>query len=154
MSQRQRFGRKRKGFSLIEVLFAVFMSLMCATILAATMPIATASRERADANNKATSVAQKQLEAIRGLGYGNITPNQLLAYKLIDSVTPVSDSTYSFKNVDKEAKDSVANVLKGGDGNVMIEQIDTDLRRVTVIVTYEDRSGKQEVRLATLVANL
>lgn len=154
MNHRRGIRRIRKGFTLIEVLFAVFMTLMCATILAATMPIATASRERADANNKATSIAQKQLEAIRGLGYGNITPGQLLAYKLIDSVTPVSDSTYSFKNVDKDAKDSVANVLPGGDGNVMIEQLDTDLRRVTVIVTYDDRNGKQEVRIATLVANL
>ncbi len=43
----------------IEVLFAMFLVLACALIVAATMPIADISRGKADLLNKATGLAQK-----------------------------------------------------------------------------------------------
>lgn len=145
---------KRRGFSLIEVLMAIFLVVMCSMIVVATMPIATASREKADLMSKATGIAQKQIEALRGVGYPNLVPTQMLAFGLIDSATPVATNTYSFNNADTAVFDSPALVLPSGTGRVLVEQVDFDLRRVTVTVTYVERGITRTSRLATLVANL
>lgn len=146
--------RERQGSTLLEVLFAVFLVAVCATILAASMPTATRSQKIADLNNKATNLAQKELEAIRALGYANLTPAQLANAQLIDSTTPVSANTYAFTNVDGGVTDSVAQMLPSGTGTVLIEQIDLDLRRVTIAVNYTYRGTAKSVRMGSLVANL
>lgn len=146
--------KRQRGFSLIEVLIAIFLVVMCSMIVVATMPIATASREKADLMSKATGIAQKQIEALRGVGYPNLVPSRMLTLGLIDSMTPVATNTYSFTNADTLAFDSPAQVLPSGTGRVMVEQVDFDLRRVTVTITYSDRGTTRTSRLATLVANL
>lgn len=146
--------KRRRGFSLVEVLIAIFLVVMCSMIVVATMPVATASREKADLMSKATGIAQKQLEALRGVGYPNLVPSQMFNFGLIDNVAPVATNTYSFTNADTAVFDSPALVLPNGVGRVMIEQVDFDLRRVTVWVTYNDRGTTRTSRLATLIANL
>lgn len=153
----------KKGFSLIEILFAVFICVSCVAVLAATMPIATQSRTRADMNNKATSLCQKQIEAVRAAGYPNLTADQLYSFGLIDSKTTVSipgqatpsgASIFSFTNVDNGKKDNPATILTDGKGYITVEQVDLDLRRVTVEVHFTDRGRARSVKLGTLVANL
>lgn len=143
-----------RGFSLIEVLFAIFLASICAMILAASMPVANNSRARADLYNKATSLAQKQLEAISGLGYANATPAQLESFNLIDSATPVGTNTYSFSNVDIAQLDNPAQVLPNGSGTVEVSQVDLDLRKVVVTVNWVDRGRNRSLKLGTLIANL
>lgn len=140
----------------MEVLLAVFLAGLCATLLAATMPVATTSRARADLNNKATSLAQKHLEAVRGLGYANAIPAQLIKYSLIDSASPLAGapSTFAITNVDNAAVDSAAQVLPSGTGRLTLEQVDLDLRRVTVEIRYSDRGTERSVTVGTLIANL
>ena len=123
-------------------------------VVVSTMPLATAARAKADLMNRAMGLAQKEIEALRGIGYPNLTANQMFANGLIDSVTPVAANTYSFTNADALANDNPARVLPNGVGRVLIEQVDIDLRRVTVWVTYNDRGTTRTVRLGTLVANL
>jgi len=147
-------NKRKRGFSLIEILLAVFVTGAVATILAATMPIAMKSRVKADYNNKATSLAQKQLEVTRALGYANLTPAQMFKYKVIDSATPVAANTYKCDSVDFTVDDSPASVLPSGEGTLKVEQADIDLRRVTVEISYMDGGRRRTVRLATLVANL
>ncbi len=146
--------RTRRGFSLIEVLIAVFLVITCMLIVIATMPLATASRNKADRSTKAIGLAQKELEALRGAGYPNLTPTQMYSYGLIDNTTAVSSNTYTFTNADALAYDSPANVLPNGTGTVTVEQLDFDLRRLTVAVTYRDLNTTKTVRLGTIVANL
>lgn len=145
---------RKRGFSLIEILLAVFVTGAVATILAATMPIAMKSRVKADYNNKATSLAQKQLEVTRALGYANLTPAQMVKYKVIDSATPIAANTYQCVNVDYLVDDSPGSVLPGGQGTMKVEQADIDLRRITVEISYLDGGTRRTVRIATLVANL
>jgi len=144
----------RRGFSLIEVLIAVFVVSLCAVVVAATMPTANRSRRKADLTSKAVGLAQKQVEAIRGLGYANATASQLQTYGLIDSVSPVSTDTYSFTNSDSARLDNPSRVLPSGVGRVKIEQADIDLRRITVTVTWSDMGTTRSFTLGTLVANL
>jgi prepilin-type N-terminal cleavage/methylation domain-containing protein len=146
--------KKTRGFSMIEVLCGIFLAAACATILAATLPVAGKSRNRADLNNKATSYAQRQLERVRGEGYASLTATLLLGDGLIDSATPTSGTTYSFTNVGSAQNQSVAQNLPGGTGSVTIEQADTDLRRIRVTVTYAVDGQTRTINLGTLVANL
>ena len=97
---------RKSGVTLIEVLFAMFLVVACALIVAATMPIADIARGKADLMSKATGMAQKQLEAIRGVGYANINAPALAAAGLIDSTTPITTSTYSFTNSDSANRDN------------------------------------------------
>lgn len=146
--------KRQGGFSLIEVLFAIFLSAMCALVLAAGMPIANSSRARADYYNKATGLAQKQIEAIRTIGYPNATASQLATVGLIDSAEPIATNTFSFTNVDSASLDNPARILPSGTGRVTLEQIDLDLRRVTVEIRWMDRSVQKSVKVGTLIANL
>lgn len=150
----RRKNLRQRGFSMIEVLFAIFLAAMSAAILAASMPIATMSRTKADYQNKATSLAQKQLEAIRSLGYANVTASQLSVYSLIDNLTPVATNTYTWTNVDSGVLDSPANVLPGGTARILVDQPDIDMRRVIVTVYWVDRGRTKSIVLGTLVANL
>jgi prepilin-type N-terminal cleavage/methylation domain-containing protein len=146
--------RRRSGFTLIEVLFAVFLVTISGAMVAATLPISTDARARADLNNKATGLIQKQLEAIRGLGYQNATPGQLAFYGLIDSTATVAPNTYTFTNSDSAALDNPSRILPGGTGTILVEQPDLDLRRITITVTWVDRGRTRTLTDGTLIANL
>lgn len=145
---------KRRAVSLIEVQIAVFVAVACLLIVAATMPAGTMSKSRTDLMMKAASLAQKELEAVKAIGYPNLTATQMYTYKVIDSTTPTATNTYSFTNVDTTLVDSPAKVLPNGVGRVMVEQVDLELRRVTVTLTWTDRERNRSLVLGTLVANL
>lgn len=147
-------SRKRSGFTLIEVLFAIFLVATAAGIVIATLPIANNSRGRADMQNKAVGLAQKELEAIRGMGYANAAASQLVTYGLIDSATPTTGTTYSFTNSDSAAFDNPARLLPSGQGSVTITQSDIDLKQVTVTVTWVERGVTRSFTTGTLIANL
>lgn len=147
-------SRRRRGASMVEVLFAIFMALLGALILAATLPTATTARVKADYNNRAMSLAQKQIEAIRGMGYPNLTPTQLFALGLIDSTTPVGPDTYSFTNIDHSRYDSPAHLLPQGRGTVRLRQLAIDLREVVVEVSWVDKGQTHSLRVGTRIANL
>ena len=144
----------KRGYSLVEVLFGIFLAGLCAMVLAATMPVANNARSMANNQNTALSLAQKQMEALRSAGYPNMTPDRLLATGLIDSTTAVTANTYSFTNVDVGALDSPALRLPNGTGQVRVEQVALDLRRVTVTLNWRERGRNRSVSVGTMVANL
>jgi len=150
-------GKKVRGFSLIEVLFSVFMVVVCAGIVAATMPVATNAHVRADNYSKALNLAQEQLETIRGNGFANATVGQLCAYGLIDNESPVATNTYTFSNTSAATPanlDSPAKVLQHGSGTIMVQLLNFNLTQVVVTVSWRDQMGNHSVQLGTLIANL
>lgn len=142
------------GFSFVEVMLAVFLVACLAGVVAAAMPVATLSRTKADASNAASAIAQKEMEAVRGLGYANLTATALLAAGLVDSTTPDASGAFPFTNVDAGVNDSPGTALTGGTGTILIEHVDTELRRVTVRVAWNERGKPRSYTLSTLVANL
>jgi type II secretory pathway pseudopilin PulG len=146
--------RKKMGSTLIEALLAVFIFAMSAVILTSAMPMATKTRIKADNMNKAAGMAQKMIEAVRGSGYANVTANQLYGLGLIDSTTPISTNRYATTNVDTASLDNVGRILPGGYSHMIVEQVDIDLRRVTVHIHWVDRGVAKRYVLGTLIANL
>jgi hypothetical protein len=100
------------------------------------------------------ALAQKEIEAIRGVGYANVTASQLTSMNLIDSASAVATNTYSFTNVDNGNLDNPSRILPSGQGFVIVEQADIDMRRVTVFVQWTTMSRTYEYRIGTLIANL
>lgn len=155
---------RKSGHTLLETMFAVFLALTCALIFAASAPVANVTRGKADHMNSAVSLAQKTAESIHSTGYPNATAERLLDNGLIDSGTAVNISGYPFglsgetayeaTNIDSDMVDSPSKVLPGGRGFIKTEQVDLDLRRVTVIIAWQERSQWRSVRLSTLIANL
>jgi type II secretory pathway pseudopilin PulG len=152
----------------VEVLLAVFLVAICAVLLAATMPMANMGRARADMLNKATSLAQRHLEAIRGLGYANITPSQLFARRLIDNTSGSgsNNNVYQITNTirnDNIDQDTGRRILQQMNAVVTLwdfsQSNDPDIRDrriVEVLIQYTDpiNNSRQSVRLSTVVANL
>ena len=153
MSRSRRIS-KQQAFSLVEVLFGIFLAGLCATVLAATMPVANNSRQKANYQNVALSIAQKQMESLRSLGYPNLTSERLLSTGVIDSSTPVATNTYSFTNIDAGAYDSPSLKLPSGQGRLIVEQVGIDLRRVTIQLTWTEAGRQKSIQIGTLVANL
>ena len=133
---------------------AVFLVSLCALVVAVTMPIANRARQKADLSSRAVGLAQKQIEAVRGVGYANLTTSQLATYGLIDSASPVATNTYGFTNSDAAALDNPSRVLPGGVGRLKLEQADIDLRRVIITVSWTEKGQTRSYSIGTLIANL
>lgn len=146
--------KRTRGHTLVEILFAVALLGICALIMAATMPMANTTRARADLNNRASSLAQKELEAIKSLGYANATSTQMFANGLIDSTTTVATNTYAWTNSDTAATDNPAKILPSGTATVRVDQVETNLRSVVVTVKWVERGKSRSVTLGTLIANI
>lgn len=162
--KRKRSLRKRMGHTLLEAMLASFLALICALIFSATIPISNVTRGKAETMNNAVSLAQKSAELFRGRGYPNVSATRLHQEGLIDSLTQVdlktigitsdSEMAYEATSVDEDLVDSPSRVLPNGRGFITTEQVDLDLRRVTVIMAWQEKSTWKSVRVSTLVANL
>ncbi len=151
-----RIRRARQGFVLIEVLFAIFLVMTAALIVAATTPVSTVSRTMSKMEDKAMDLAQKQVEAIRGAGFANANPGQLVAYGLIDSTNPIGNNPnlYPFTNSDSANRDNPSAVLPNGSGTVEVDQLNFNLVRVIVTVNWTDRGTPRTYSVGTLMADL
>lgn len=161
------FPTKRvRGFTLIEVLFGITLLGVAATAFAAMYPIS--ARLQASARNRAQAarIAQREMESLRRLPFGNlvnIAQLQIASPAVID--TSALTPPYSFTNIAADGSNTVASLLPSGTGTVMIEDVSatdpsavsllqTNLRRLTVTVSWDDRGKTRSVVVSSLVSYL
>lgn len=142
------------GFTLVETMLSVFMVACAGAILASAMPISTVSRVKADYTNKAANFAQKEIELMKALGYANLNETKLYAADLIDSTNEVTTDTYSCNNTDSAVGDKVSSILPTGTATAKIEQIDLELKRITLTVNWKEKGRNRSYVVSSLVANL
>ena len=135
-------------------MLSVFMVTCAAAILASAMPVATISRTKANYVNKAANFAQKEVELMKAQGYANLTPEKLEAVDLIDNTTTVATNTYACNTTDSAVGDRVGDLLPTGTATVMIEQLDIELKRITVTVNWKEKGKNRSFVVASLVANI
>lgn len=157
---------KRRGFTLIESVVSMFTLLVCALIFAGSVPIANKSRGKAQNANIALSLAKKQIETLKHLGYANMVPSQLKASGLIDSTTgkdltavmlypgATGTNSYEFTASDAGLIDSAGDLLPNGRGFVRITDPSIDVRQVEVYVFWTELGESRFVKLAVRLANL
>lgn len=145
-------------------MFGIFVSVTIALILAATMPVANAYRQKGQYLSVATSIGQQQLERCRAIGFGRLDATSLEGAGLLDNDTAVNLQTlgltssavtgYASSNVGSASFDSAAFMLPEGSSYVSIASLNSNNRQVTVTVSWKEKSQTRSVRLSTVVSNL
>lgn len=144
---------RRRAFTLIEVVLSIFLLAVVAVIFGALFPIGQRLSGGAKWRAQALMLAERRMEAVKLLGYGNLTYGGLRAYGLIDA-SP-NTSPFSFTNTDGASNESPAKMLPQGTGQIVVEDVAWDVKRVIVQVGWRDANGRtQTVELRTLVTNL
>ena len=161
------FTRRRKrirGHTLVESVFACFVTLTCALVFSATVPVANVSRGKGERMSAATSLAYKQIENLKSVGYASLdgatlaTGGYVQANTLVDmaaaGLVTGSELGYESTTVDATGIDSAGTTLPSGRSFVELSQVDIDLRQVTVVVFWKENNQWRTVRVGTLVANM
>lgn len=145
--------RRARGFTLAEMVLSIFLLGVVAVVFGALFPIGQRLSGGAKWQAMAMGLAQRRMEAVKLLGYNNLTYEGLRAYGLIDANPNISP--FSFTNTDDALRESPARMLPSGQGQIVIEDVAWDVRRVIVRVTWRDIDGRtRQVELRTLVTNL
>ncbi len=145
--------RRQSGFTLAEVVLSIFLLGVVAVVFGALYPVSERLSGGAKYRATALMLAERRMEAVKLLGYGNLTYDGLRAYGLIDAEP--NTSPFSFTNTDNAKNESPSRLLPQGTGQIIVEDVEWDVKRVTVRVQWTDRNNRsQAVELRTLVTNL
>lgn len=145
--------RRARAFTLAEIVLSIFLLGVVAVVFGALFPVSQRLSGGAKWRAMAMALAQRRMEAVKLLGYGNLTYDGLRAYGLIDA-NP-NTSPFSFTNTDDTSRESPARMLPNGQGQIIVEDVAWDVRRVIVRVSWRDMNGQtRQVELRTLVTNL
>jgi prepilin-type N-terminal cleavage/methylation domain-containing protein len=141
--------RPRRGFSLVEIVVAVFLMAMAVLMFGAFYPTASRTSRMSGNHSQAISEVQHKVDQLRAIGYGRLTYTELKNAGVIDA----SPSTlpYRFDGVDELSK-----LLPSPVGTINVQSAGTDLMRVTIRLTWSGQpakamEGSHEVTI--LVAN-
>ena len=135
-------------------MLSVFMVASAGAILASAMPVATVSRTKANYVNKAANFASKEMELMKAQTYPNLSADKLFAADCIDNTTAVSTNTYSCNNTDAAVGDRITDLLPHGSATAKIEQVDIELKRITLTITWTEKGRTRTYAVGSLVANL
>lgn len=126
-------NKKQRGFTLIEVMLAVFVVSITALIFAATFPTSQISHMKAAYMSYATSLAEQKVEEFKAAGYANI---QLGSQEQAITIPP--NGTQSIT----------------GTQTVNITQYATDIKKIEVTITWSGyRMVGGTVALVTLISD-
>lgn len=126
---------RRKGFSLVEVIIAIFLIALGATILGAIFPLASKSGKMVGNHEQAASIVQHKIDQLRGVGYGRLTWSELYDAGIIDSKTT---QPYEFTGVDELAK-----IYPNPKGTIEISNFSSNIKKVTVSLVWTGSAYKQ-----------
>ena len=137
--------KNKLGYTLIEVMIALFLISMGAITFTAMMPMAAKGSRMVSNYQQASSLAQNKIDEIRAVGYGRIDYTDLLAAGIIDS-SPTA-SPYSFTGVG-----ALATIFPGATGTIAVADFSTTIKQVTVTVSWAGSGIKQDQGTLTAVA--
>ncbi len=122
------YMRSSRGFTLIEVVIAIFLVGLL-TILTASILNATPLSEHAKEENIALTIASNKLESLRAGGYAALP------------------SSGSFS-------DPAMASLSGGTGTVTVSAYNTKTKQVTVTVAWNENGVANDVVVTTLITEV
>jgi type II secretory pathway pseudopilin PulG len=144
-------SRRKRGAMLIDAILAIYLVAIAALVLSATLGGAIVSRGLADQRTKATCVANRQIEAIKSLGYPNLNFASLQFYGLADASTSATTCTFTTCGT---TWDRVSTILPQGTGTITITDVTTTVKKVVVTVTWLSRTGNRTVSVSTEIGRL
>lgn len=121
--------RSRRGFSLIDSAIATMVMAAGVLVFAAFYPTAARCSKMSGSYSQAISEVQHKVDQLRAVGYGRLTYTDLKDAGIIDSSPNASPFRF-------EAKDNLSALLWSPIGTITVTNVSTDLRQVTVTLTW------------------
>ncbi len=142
---------KNKAFTLVEVMIALMAFSFLIAIFGALYPLGMRVNNDAKLRAEAVTIAQRTMETVRLVGFGNLTYDGLLAYGVIGS----SPTTTPYSITSADGANSPATRLPNGTGTLAVSDVAFDLKKVLVIINWRGSSGAtQTITVSTIIANL
>ena len=91
--------RRKSGFTLIEVVIAIFALAAAASVLFVMLPASLKTGKMVGNHQQASSIVQHKVDQLRGVGWGRLNYTELMNAGIIDASPAVSP--YSFVIVDE-----------------------------------------------------
>lgn len=139
---------RSRGFTLIEMLVAVFIFGLTASAFAAMLQMSAKTQTMAANYQQAATMVQHKMDQLRGVGYGRLTYSELLAAGIIDPAP--NAPPYQFT-----ATDSLASLQPNCSGTIDVADYSSDTKQVTVRVrwlTGPDQRSDGDVTVTALIA--
>jgi type II secretory pathway pseudopilin PulG len=149
--------RRKRGFTLLDLLFGMFVLAVGSLSLAALLPVLSRSGHLSHAGSQAVQIASRQIEQLRIVKYENLVPEVLLQLGLVDTIQEdpeTGEVVMRFSRIpgDDGTQFRVSSLLRDGIGEVRLEEPSPNVREVKVTVRWRSESGRpQEITLTTLV---
>jgi hypothetical protein len=143
--------RRKRGATMMDAILAIYMVAIVALVFSATIGAAVVGRGLADERTKATCIASRQLEAIKSVGYSNLTFASLQFYGLADA--SISPTKCSFTTCGTTSE-RVSSILRQGTGTIEMVDVTSTVKRVTVTVTWQSKTGQRTVSVSTEIGKL
>ncbi len=137
--------KAKLGFTLIEVMVAIFLVSLGAIMYSALMPMAAKGSRMVSNYQQASSLVQNKIDEVRAVGYGRIDFADLQAAGIIDA-SPTS-APYSFTGVA-----GLATIFPGATGTIAVADFSTTIKQVTVTLTWSGSAIKQDSGTLSAVA--
>ena len=140
--------RSRRGFTWLELLVAIFIVAMSGAIFAGLLPMAGKTQMMAGNYQQAASLLQHKLDQLRAVGYGRLNYDELSDAGIVDA-SP-SNLPYEFDQVD-----NLTSVFKSATGTIAIATYSSDIKKVTVTITWSGsamRQGNGTLSVEALIA--
>jgi Tfp pilus assembly protein PilV len=129
----------QKGQSLVEILFAIAIFTIGVVTIGYLIIDSFASLDLSERTQKAQLLASEGIEAI----------------KLIqdEDFSTLDAGTYGLNFEEVWELQSESDEVDGFTRSILIEDIDTEIKKVTVVVTWEGRGGERTLSLSTRITN-
>ena len=142
--------RRKPGYTLIEVMVSLFVVSMGAIMYTSMLPMAAKGSRMVGNYQQASSLVQHKIDQLRAVGYGRLDYTDLLASLDIIDASPGS-SPYSFTTID-----GLSSIYPGATGTIAISDYSSNIKQVTVTLTWSGSPVKQDtgsISAVALIAN-
>jgi prepilin-type N-terminal cleavage/methylation domain-containing protein len=126
--------RRRRGFTLVEVVVAAMVLAITVVAASAVFPLSHFLQDRSGGYSRAATLLQRKLEQVKMVDPAQLSYSGLRGAGVIDAGTP--GGTYTFTTCDQ-----VAGQLLQGQGTMTVTGSGSDLVRIDVAVTWTGSRG-------------
>ena len=132
----------------MDVVITLLLLAIAGVCFSAMFPSGIAASREAREYKTATAIVQRKMEQLRAMRYESLTATHLAAGGVIDQDDPTSP--FSFTSVD-----SVGSQFAGGAGEIAVDDVTSDIRRVRITVSWDGpgAEGVRNVRITSLFAD-
>ncbi|CAN5380914.1 hypothetical protein BH11ARM1_BH11ARM1_02550 [soil metagenome] len=140
--------RRRGGFTWIEVMMAIVLVSLTASMFVALVPMAAQSQTLTGSYQQASSLVQHKVDQLRAVGYGRLNYTELHNAGIIDA----SPTTVPFKF---KVADGLDAIYKNSTPTINITDWSTNIKQVTINLSWSGGASTQSngnLVVTTLIA--